>query len=169
MDKNGGPSEMKVSPEYRSKVQADQQRMNSMPAAQRPSAETVQGAWTTLGSSPSAQTAIARVSADPANGGKTPPELATWSNDSENPYWGSEAQNATRTIGEASPSVRENVVTGGQGYGNGGGGGGGKGSTGNGNGGGGATTPRPKVADKAPPTSTSEFQKPPTRQVGTSK
>lgn len=169
VDSKGGPEAVKPNSDYANRVKNTQQQMNSMPDSQRPNAQAVQSAWTTLGASPSAQTAIGQASAAHGNQTGAPPELAKWSNDSENPYWGSEAQEATRTIGEASPSVRENVVTGGKGYGGGGGGSGNGGAKGNGNGGGNASTPRPKVADKPQPSSTAGFQKPPTRQVGTSK
>lgn len=168
--KSGGPAQMMVGPEYRSKVGADQKRMNSMPESERPKAPQVQSAWSTLEASPSAQGAISRVSADPVNQGKTAPEVAAWSNDSQNPYWGAEAQQATRTIGEASPFVREHVVTEGQGYSSGGGGGGGKGGPPkNGGGDGNAAAPRTPKVEKPEPTSTSDYKKPPTRQVSTRK
>ena len=165
--KTGGPMAMSPSQEYANKVKADHSQMRTMPDSQRPSPAKVQAAWSTLDSSPSAQSAISRVSADPVNAGQTAPELAAWSNDGGNPYWGSEAQQATRTIGEASPEVRENVITAGKGYpggSTGGSGGGGNGGGGNGSGGGGAT-PRPKV-DKAAPSASNEHKRPPVRQVG---
>ena len=167
--KTGGPMAMSPSQEYASKVKADHSQMRSMPDSQRPSPAKVQAAWNTLDSSPSAQSAISRVSADPVNAGQTAPELAAWSNDGGNPFWGNEAQQATRTIGEAAPDVRENVVTAGKGYpggstGGSGGGGNGGGGGGGGNGGGGAT-PRPKV-DKAAPSASNEHKRPPVRQVG---
>lgn len=112
----GGPLPM-GSTERTAKVDAEHQRMRSMDPAERPTQAQTQQAWNQLGDSPNAQKAIRNVSADPANGGETPRELADWSVDTKNTNWGAPAENATRTIGEASPEVRESVVTDGKGYG----------------------------------------------------
>lgn len=170
-DKSGGPSAVTLDQSFPGRVDSAHNRMNSMPAAERPSQEQVQTAWRKLDAAPSAQAAIKTASAAPSNNGETPRELATWSLDGGNPYWGSEAQQATKTIGEASPEVREQVVTGGKGYGNGGSSGGfGGGSGGGGNNGGGgftgngggnaAPTPRPTKSQPALADPTANHKRP---------
>ncbi len=115
---DGGPAAMAPTAARATRVNAEHQRMQSMPAADRPTQAQTQQAWETLGASPSAQNAIRTASANPSVKGGTPHELADWSTSTDNPKWGTQAEDATRVIGEASPSVRENVVTGGQGYAN---------------------------------------------------
>ena len=139
----GGPLPINTTPERNAKVDAEHERMQSMPAAERPTQPQVQQAWNQLGESPQAQAAIRTVSSDPSTEGRTPRELADWSVNTGNPNWGEPAENATRTIGEASPQVRETVLTGGQGYSWRSGGGGSGGGGGGGGGNGGSPTPRP--------------------------
>lgn len=156
------------SPDRDSKITAEHTRMNSMGDSDRPTQAQTQQAWDKLGASPSAQTAIQTVSAGSPN--ETPRELADWSTDTKNPSWGSQTEDATRVIGEASPNVRENVVTGGQGYGalggtaassgrqaSGGQGGGGQAA-------GGQATPKPGGSTKPVPSATEGHKKPAMRQ-----
>lgn len=160
---NGGPLAMGSTPEREVRVSAEHNRMNSMSPEDRPTQAQTQDAWNKLGASPQAQQAIRNVSSAPESQGSTPKELAEWSVDTKNSGWGTQAEDATRTIGEASPQVRESVITGGQGYG-----GGGNTQTprpapaqanGNGNGNGGGT-PRPGSGTKAVPDPTEGHKRP---------
>lgn len=160
---DGGPAAMAPTSARATRVNAEHERMQNMSAADRPTQAQTQQAWETLGGSPSAQNAIRTASANPSIKGGTPHELADWSTSTENPKWGTQAEDATRVIGEASPSVRESVVTGGQGYANF-----------NNNGGGGTafaggtnppaapaqtTTPRPANTTKHVPSATENHQR----------